>query len=276
MHVNPATLSGALVYLALFVVVAWSATRVLGRVVQLSLARDVQHRFDATAVRFLLSLGRISIWIIALVFYAHLIPALRTMGTALLTGVSVVSIVFGIAAQSTLGNLVAGLGLLLYRPFRVGDRLQVMAPTGVETGTVESLTLGYTILATFDNRRIVLPNSSVSNQVIVNLSAVDPKVMAVVPISIGYAADIDKARAILLELASEHPDASGPFSCPLVNLGSSSVDFSLRAWCADAVAAWHFKVDLLEKAKKRFQEAGIEIPYAYTNVILSRAEEEGG
>ena len=82
------------------------------------------------------------------------------MGGVWLTSVGLVSVVVGLAAQSTLGNLISGVSLLLYRPFRLGDRLQVMTPAGLETGVVESLRLGYTTLQTEDNRRIVIPNSS--------------------------------------------------------------------------------------------------------------------
>jgi hypothetical protein len=75
-----------------------------------------------------------------------------------------------LAAQNTLANLVAGISLLLYRPFNVGDRLQVMAPTGVETGQVESINLGYTVLMTDNKRRVVVPNSSMASQTHVNLT----------------------------------------------------------------------------------------------------------
>jgi small-conductance mechanosensitive channel len=184
----------------------------------------------------------------------------------------VISIVVGLAAQSTLGNLVAGFSLLLYRPFRVGDRLQVSAPTGVESGTVESLSLGYTVLKTYDNRRIVLPNSGIANQVTVNLSSVDPKVMVIVPIGIAYGADIDRAREVLLTLAAGHPESIGPFSCPVVNLGAYTVDLSLRLWCADAGVAARLKSELLESAAKRLPEAGIDIPFPTTTVRLSRSE----
>lgn len=270
-RVNPATLVGALFYLVVFSVLAMLAARALRRAIRLVLARDVRHRLDSTALGFLQDLAAIFIWLIALTLYAHLVPALRSLGTALLASVSVLSIVIGIAAQNTLGNLVAGIALIVYRPFRVGDRLQVSAPNGPETGTVESLSLGYTILKTYDNRRIVLPNSGIAKQVIVNLSSVDPKVMADVPVSIGYGADIDRARSVLLELAARHEDAMEPFSCPVVALSASSVDLLLRVWCADAGMAARVRLELLERAKKRFDEEGIEIPYAYTNVIVHSA-----
>lgn len=221
---------------------------------------------------FLYQLARGGIWIFAAVVYAHAVPALRGIGTALLTSASVLSIVLGIAAQSTLGSIVSGVALLLYRPFRIGDRIQVSAPTGVELGTVERISLGYTTLRTFDNRRIVLPNSAVSNQTTVNLTSVEPSVLAIVPVSIGYDADLDTARAILMELAAAHPKVESVVSCPVVALGASSVDLSLRAWTANPDDAMAVKFDLLEQAKRRFGASNIEIPYAYQNVVLQKAK----
>lgn len=93
------------------------------------------------------------------------------LGTALPAGVSVASIIVGLAAQNTLGNLVSGVSLLLYRPFRVGDSLQIGASTGLEIGEVERMTLGYTILKTPDGRRIIVPNSAMINQAPIRLAS---------------------------------------------------------------------------------------------------------
>jgi small-conductance mechanosensitive channel len=95
--------------------------------------------------------------------------------------------------------------------------------------------------------------------------------MAIVPISISYESDIDRARSIVLSLASAHAAAGEVVGCPVTNLGASSVDLTLRVWCADAGVAYQLKTDLLEQVKKRFDAEGIEIPYAYTNVVLKRA-----
>ena len=282
--INPDSLSGALIYLVLSIVFAVAANRALRTFVRLSLKRDVRGRIDRTALGFLQQLGGIFIWVFALVLYAHLIPPLRTLGTALLAGVSVVSVVIGLAAQNTLGNLVAGLALLIYRPFEVGDKVQVTAPTGLETGTVESISLGYTILATSDHRRVVLSNSTIANQTTVNLTDADPQVTAEVPISVAYEADIDRARATILKLARAHPtvrfpvrapvdprtrsDINAGVDCPVVALSDKGVDFLLRAPCANADAAFTFRALLLEGVKKRFDEEGIEMPHTYTKVTL--------
>lgn len=147
-----------------------------------------------------------------------------------------------------------------------------MAPTGVESGTVESLSLGYTVLRTYDNRRIVLPNSGIAGQVTVNLSSIDPKIMVIVPVGIAYGADIDRARETLLGLARAHREAMEPITCPVVNLGAYSVDLSLRLWCADVAVAARIKSELLEDAAKALPQAGIEIPFPTSTFRLQRAE----
>jgi small-conductance mechanosensitive channel len=165
--------------------------------------------------------------------------------------------------------------LLLYRPFQVGDRVQVTAPTGLETGVVEVITLGYTILRTGDNRRIVVPNSAMANQVTVNLTSVDPRIMIAVPVRVGYAADLEKARKSFLQLAQQHPDVREVVGCPLTALGESSVTLTLQAWCADAGVAKQVEFDLFERAKKCFQDEGIEIPFPYCNVVFKSMPPSG-
>jgi small conductance mechanosensitive channel len=271
--VQTSSFTGAVLYAVALAILAYLATRSLHAFITFSLKHDTHHRLDRTTLLFLQQLGRIMIWVLAFTLYAHLIPALNRVGTALLTGVSVASVVIGLAAQNTLGNMVAGIALLIYRPFSVGDVLQVPAPTGnttnnTETGRVESVSLGYTILQTFDNRRVVIPNSVVASQTTINLTSFDPKAMAILPITIGYKADLDKSRSILMELAKTHPSTLEVVGCPVTELGESGVTLSLRVWCKDSGAAGQLETDLYEAVKKRFDEAGIEIPYTYTNVIV--------
>lgn len=172
--VDPSTPLGALLYAAIFGVVAWLIGRALRLAVQRVLARDKHAYVDRTTVNFLAQLAQIGVYLFAFISYAQLVPTLASLGTAWLAGVSIISIVIGLAAQSTLGNLIAGISLLLYRPFKVGDRLRVAVPGGVETGVVESLNLGYTILKTEDNRSIVIPNSAMASQTTINLSGENP------------------------------------------------------------------------------------------------------
>ena len=157
---KPDTLLGALVYLVLFLLVALILSRTLRSLVHASMTR--KGHIDRTTINFMQQFGSALIWVIMLILYAHLIPVLRSMGTALLAGASIASVVIGLAAQSTLGNLVAGISITIYRPFRLGDTIQVASPTGTEIGSVENISLGYTTLRTADGRFVVVPNALAS------------------------------------------------------------------------------------------------------------------
>jgi small-conductance mechanosensitive channel len=272
---DPDTLLGAVFYAVVFIVAAWVLGWLLQTMVTRAIQRDRRGLFDRTAAPYAVELLRMLAYLLALLLYTHLIPKLQGFGTALLAGAGVTSIVLGLAAQNTLGNLIAGMTLLLYRPFQVGDRVQVIAPTGLETGVVEVITLGYTMLRTGDNRRIVVPNSAMANQVTVNLTSVDPRMLVSVPVHIGYGADIEKARKILLQLAREHPHVQEVVGCPLTALGESSVTLSLQAWCAGPGVTQEVQCDLLERAKKRFHEEDIEIPWPYRNLVFKTAPPSG-
>jgi small-conductance mechanosensitive channel len=163
---DPKNLAGALFYAIVFLAAALFA----GRLARLFARRSARHLSDVTALNYVAQLLQVAVFLIALILYAHLIPALRAMGTALLAGVSVASVVVGLAAQNTLSNLVAGFSLLLYRPFHIGDRVQLATPRGVSIGTVTSLSLGYTILTDPDGHEIIVPNSVMVSQVIIRLA----------------------------------------------------------------------------------------------------------
>jgi small conductance mechanosensitive channel len=259
---------GAFLLAIIFAFIAWLAGRALRLTVQRVLARDKHAYLDRTAAHFLAQVAQVVVWIVVFIHYSTFIPALAHLGTAWLTAASVLSVIMGLAAQSTLGNLIAGFSLVLYRPFKLGDRLQVMAPTGLETGTVENLGLGYTVLKTDDNRRIVVPNSVISSQTTVNLTGDDPRVLCSVPIGISCDADIDQARALLLDLLRQQPQVKQVCGCPVTQLGVNGIVLTPAAWCANADAAASLKCDLLEQARKRFAAAGIEMPWPQTIVSL--------
>ena len=268
-HFNPNHFWGAVALGVLFLLFGLVLSWLLRRTVVAVIDHDPKERIDRMTISFIQHLATFIMWIVLALLFSHLVPSLNKLTTSLLAGVSIVSVVIGFAAQSTLGNLVSGISLVIYKPFRRGDRLQLTTPTGLETGVVEDLSLGYTVLRTFDNRRIVISNGTISNQIMINLSSIDLKVMMSLTISIGYTSDIDKAREIVLELAQAHDQVQEVVGCPVIDLGGSSVDLSLRAWCPDSATAKSVEYDLLEQIKKRFDEAGIEIPYAYQNVVLS-------
>jgi len=258
--INPATFEGAIVYAVVFLVFALVLNRMIRLAVQRALARGSRVHIDRTRVKFISQLAQIIIYIIVFFMYARYIPALSNLGNAGLASVGVLSIVAGLAAQNTLGNLIAGISLLLYRPFNVGDRLQVTAPTGLETGEIESLSLGYTIIKTDDNRRVVVPNSIMASQTTINMTRDDSRAICCVSVVISLDSDLDQARAILLDIAGRNPKTQKINGCSVTRLDGSGVELTLSVWCADSLIAGALKSDLLEAIKMRFFAGGIKMP----------------
>ncbi|HEY1686936.1 MAG TPA: mechanosensitive ion channel family protein [Tepidisphaeraceae bacterium] len=255
---NPGRPAGAAFYALVVGVIAWLA----GRALRLAVHRYLDGgspRADRTAVNFLGQLAQLGIYVVAFLSYAYLIPVLHHLANVWLASVGVVSLVAGLAAQNTLGNLIAGISLLLYQPFELGDRLKVTAPTGLESGVLDSLSLGYTTILTDDNRRIVIPNSAMASQTFVNVTHAAPQTNCVITVTIGFAADIDKARSALTDLARNNPNVKEVVSCKVTALTKSGVELTLTARCTDAATAADVKGDLLEAAKKRFDAEQIGI-----------------
>jgi small-conductance mechanosensitive channel len=255
-YVKPDTLWGALAYLVIFVVLAMLLSRALRAAVHAAMTRN--GHLDRTSISFLQQICTALIWVLMIILYAHLIPALRAMGTALLAGASVASVVIGLAAQSTLGNLVAGIAITIYRPFRLGDTLQVATPTGTDIGIVELISLGYTTLRAPAGHLIVLPNSSAASQVILNLSATFAPWPIVVTIRLSRNADQEAARHLVLGVAAEHVGEKAVIGCFLTKMDAASVTLELRLLAPDAAARDTLRSKLIASLAQRFGEARLD------------------
>jgi small-conductance mechanosensitive channel len=215
---------------------------------------------DRTVVLFLTQLAQILIYVIGLIIYFHIVPALNKLGTALLTGVSVMSVVFGLAAQNTLSNLVAGCTLLLYRPFHIDDLVQVATPTGTEYGIVERLTLGYTMLRTLDDRLVVVPNSLMASQVSLNLNRRSLHFMAIVPMGVSDIGRVQEVRKVLIESAKSNPKIHKIINCHSQLLEDGGAVLSLRGWCSSDTAAKEAEKEITVDVRQAFATQSILFP----------------
>jgi small conductance mechanosensitive channel len=247
---KPDTLIGAIAYLAIFILAALLLSRTLRAAVHAAMTRS--GHLDRTTISFLQQMGSAMIWVIILILYAHLIPVLRSMGTALLAGASVASVVIGLAAQSTLGNLVAGVSITIYRPFRLGDTLQVTAPTGTEIGVVELISLGYTTLRAQDGRLIVLPNSIAASQVTINLSDTFAPGSFAISIRLRRDADLEAARRLAIEVAKDRVGEKAVMGCYLTKVDGDAVTLDLRLSAPDAAARDTLRSTLMGELTQRF------------------------
>ena len=167
MHLlDPTTLTGALVLAAIAFAIATVIAVLIRR-----FTRHVESRLsDTTVLRFVSLFAQLLVYLAALVLYAHVIPELRALGTALLAGASVLSVVAGLAAQDTLGNLIAGFSLVMSGAIRQGDTVQLYTPVGLITARVHLISLGFTVLLDSDNNEVVVPNSVIMSSALVRVT----------------------------------------------------------------------------------------------------------
>jgi len=172
----------------------------------------------------------------------------------------------GFALQGSLSNFAAGVMLLIFRPFKIGDYVDIAGTAG----TVTDLQLFVTILNTPDNVRIIVPNSNVFGNIIKNYSAEDTRRVDLV-VGIGYGSDMKKAEQVMREIVeSDGRVLKDPATqIAVAELADSSVNFVLRPWVKKA-DYWEVKFDVTEKIKERFDAEGIEIPFP--QMVVHRPE----
>jgi small conductance mechanosensitive channel len=165
----------------------------------------VISRVEATDVMTIHALARrlviASIYIAGLMLAILQVPQLESLTTALVAGAGIAGIIIGLAAKDTLANLMAGISLAFFQPFRVGDYLDFRN----EYGMIEDLTLRHTVIKTWDNRRIIVPNSLIGAEPITNWSIKEPLVTWALDFKLSSASKIDEARRIMIEEANGHP-----------------------------------------------------------------------
>ena len=194
----------------------------------------------------------------------------RRLGTTFLASAGVAGIVVGMAARSTLANAVAGTMLCFSQPIRVGDTVTI----GDEYGTIEEVGLMYTTFRAWDNRRVMIPNEIMSNKEIVNYTIRDQKIWAKVPVHLDYAADVEKAREIIIDVIKQSGFWNGQDE-PVVwfmALGEQTITLWAAAWADGPAQAWGLKCAILDGALRRFKEEGIALPrrrYQYDGVRVT-------
>lgn len=220
---------------------------------------------DPTLNSFLCGLISAILKVLLLISVASMIGIATTSFIAI---IGAAGLAVGLALQGSLGNFAGGVLILLFKPFKVGDTIDAQG----YLGSVAEISILYTIVNTFDNRRIVIPNGDLSNASLTNLSAY-PTRRCDMSFAIGYKDDIDKAKAICLRLIEEDERALQD-PAPLVvvgSLGESSVNLTVRAWTKSA-DLWPFFWSMQERVKKAFDAEGISIPFPQRDIHMIKAD----
>jgi len=220
---------------------------------------------DPTLNKFLCGLIGAILKILLLISVASMVGIATTSFIAI---IGAAGLAVGLALQGSLANFAGGVLILIFKPFKVGDTIDAQG----YLGSVREISILYTIVDTFDNRRIVIPNGQLANASLTNLSAYETR-RCDMSFGIGYGDDIDKAKAILKRLFDEDERSlqdPAPRIC-VGSLGDNSVNLMFRPWVATD-DLWPYYWDMHEKVKKAFDAEGITIPFPQRDVHVYKSE----
>lgn len=252
-----------LLRIALVLVIFFVGRKLIKKIVNLCDQALKRHGMEVTVRRFFCNV------INALGYICMLGILLQTVGltaTSLTALVASTGVAVGLALQGSLSNFAGGVLILLMKPFVIGDYIV----QGNTEGTVKEIGLVYTELITADNRLIVIPNGTLIDSSIVNVTATGKRRLEL-SVGIGYKSDLKKAKEVLIRLGENDParDPENPVNVFVSDLAESSVNLGLHVWVSSS-EYWNAKWRLTENIKMAFDEEGIEIPFKQVEISVTK------
>ncbi len=268
----------------LILLVAFFIHRITKRVIRKQLTKSTSEASDyKTNYKFLNNASALLIYTVAVISILYSVPALRAYGAGIFASAGVLTVILGFASQEALSNIVGGVFIVIFKPFRIGDIVQI----GTLEGEVEDITLRHTVIKSWENKRIIIPNSTISRETLINWNVGDARMCTLLDIGISYDSDIDLAKSIMLEEILAHPlridvrtakdkrDEKPEVVMRLKEYADSAIVLRAFVWTKEPYHAFQIKSDLLTTIKKRFDTEGVEIPFPYRTVVFKdRYKEE--
>jgi small conductance mechanosensitive channel len=247
----------------IFIVGKWLARRIANLLAKLLEKNNV----EVTLINFMTSLAYYALVVLVVVAAAG---RLGINTASFLTIIGAAGLAVGLALKDSLSNFAAGVMLVLFRPFTIGD---VVSTAGI-TAKVEKITIFNTLFCSPDNQLIIVPNNKIISDIITNINAKDTRRIDLT-VGISYTDDMEKTRQILQKLAGEESRVlTDPApTVAVAELADSSVNLVFRPWVKTS-DYWDVRFDLTEKIKNRLDEAGISIPFPQQDVHLFVKKEE--
>ncbi len=219
------------------------------------------NKVDDSLRSFMISFSSVVLYIVLFITIAVI---LGIPTTSFITMLASCGVAIGLALQGSLSNFAGGIMILIFKPFKVGDYVEAAG----ESGTVTEISVVYTELLTVDNKRIIIPNGTITNSVIENYSAENIRRVDFT-FNTAYDCDIDKVKKIIGEILESHPKAlkNPEYFVRLSAHNDSALTYTARVWCKTE-DYWDVNFDVMESVKKAFDANGIQIPYNQLDVHI--------
>ncbi len=252
----------ALLALAIFIIGKWIAGALRNRIRSAMQKREVDPA--------LVSFGTSIIYYVLMI--AVVLAAIQQVGfqtTSLVAILGAAGLAVGLALQGSLSNFAAGVLIIMFRPFSIGDVIDA----GGAVGKVNEIGVLVTIMTTADNKKIIMPNSSIMAGSITNITANDTRRVDMV-VGVSYSDDLDKVQGIILEIlnADERVLKDPEPQVVVAELADSSVNFNVRPWCATG-DYWGVFFDFQKAIKQRLDQEGVSIPFPQQDVYMHQVSQ---
>lgn len=256
--------------------ISYSLRKILDLVIR---RNSVQLHVDPTNFIFLKNAIPFVLYSFAIFWIFQKIPYFKSLGTALFAGAGVLAAIIGFASQKAFSNIIGGLFILMFKPFRVDDIIEI---SNNRKGVIEEITLRHTIIKDYENRRIVIPNSQISEETIINSSITDRRIRKHLDVGIAYDVSIDQAMKIIQEVVESHPlfidnrtkreikENREKVEIKVISLGDFAVTLRAYIWSRGNDDAFILQCDSLKAIKERFDEEKLEIPFPYRTIVYKK------
>ena len=274
-------------YLVLYLGIVAVITIVVASFVQTWFQRSIKEKInnsqDPTSYKFLRYIAIAVVYSLGALLAILAFPSLRGIAQTALGGAGVIAIVAGVASQEALANLVGGLFIISFKPFKIGDIIKL---DETMVGKVTDITLRHTIIRNYENKMIVIPNSVINKEKLINYDLGERMCCQWIEVGISYTSDIDLAKHIMREECDNHPNLMDNRSeldkynnekkviVRVIKLDDFAVTLRAWAWAANFDEAFQMKCDLYESIKKRFDREGIEIPFPHRTLVFKNEQLE--
>ncbi|MBW2964772.1 mechanosensitive ion channel family protein [Candidatus Woesearchaeota archaeon] len=274
-------ITAILLILFITIIISNLVNKIMKRAFRKIMRQKQEHpelHMDTTKFIFLRRVIQVIIYLLGFAAIVYAIPEFRAVSYSILAGAGVAAVIFGFAAQKAFANIMSGLFLAVSEPIRVGDRVTINSNYGV----IEDITLRHTVIRTWDNDRVIIPNAIMNEVEIKNHSIMDEKIIQTLDVGISYDSDVDLAKKIMAEEIRKHPsfvtqyDATGyvrpetEVSVRMMECGDFAVKLRAYFWVQDKLSGFIMEKELLESVKKRFDKEGVEIPFPYRTIVYKK------
>ncbi|WP_459209635.1 mechanosensitive ion channel family protein [Aquimarina rhabdastrellae] len=236
-------------------------------------SREKKDQFGVTSLKFAKNSIKFLFMIMACLVIIATVPFLRRQATLIFSGAGILAAIIGFAAQAAISNLIAGVFIVIFKPFRVGDYIKLDTE---RVGIVDDITLRHTVINTFENKRLIIPNSIISTESVLNHTIQDSKVLSFNNFKIGMYADVDLARKIIQEEAKEleyildynvGDHTKEAVQVRVIDIHEDYIHIRAYVWISEPFQEFRMKCKLKERVHKRFISEGVDMPVPLRKLI---------